>query len=138
MSDPTQATVPPASTSLAPSDTLTTLKPSSSSAAPIEPTTETTSKGPSDTSKLEVGGGGGGGPVIIDKVPEDQVNLRLLLVSGKKSDILVSGSDTVATVKVKIFEQWPKGKKEDCVGIFEVFLFVCCCSLWSYLGVEVM
>ncbi|KAJ3100133.1 hypothetical protein HDU97_002465 [Phlyctochytrium planicorne] len=51
--------------------------------------------------------------IVIDKVPEDQINLRLLLVSGKKSDILVLPTDGVDTVKQKIFTTWPKEWSEE-------------------------
>ncbi|EGF76418.1 hypothetical protein BATDEDRAFT_92735 [Batrachochytrium dendrobatidis JAM81] len=40
-------------------------------------------------------------------IPSDKVNLRLLLVSGKKSDLLVSGSDTIESVCIKIANSWP-------------------------------
>ncbi|KAJ3220207.1 hypothetical protein HDU67_005533 [Dinochytrium kinnereticum] len=56
---------------------------------------------------------GAGGGVVIDKVPEDQINLRLLLVSGKKSDILVSPADTIDAVKQKVFSAWPKDWSEE-------------------------
>ncbi|KAJ3052307.1 hypothetical protein HK097_006560, partial [Rhizophlyctis rosea] len=50
-----------------------------------------------------------GPPVVInDKIPSGQVNLRLLLVSGKKSDVLVLPSDTVEAVRKKVFDSWPK------------------------------
>ncbi|KAJ3284714.1 hypothetical protein HDU76_008251, partial [Blyttiomyces sp. JEL0837] len=51
--------------------------------------------------------------IVIDKVPEDKVNLRLLLVSGKKSDLLVNPSDTIDTVKQKIVDTWPKEWSEE-------------------------
>ncbi|KAJ1565115.1 hypothetical protein HK405_013126 [Cladochytrium tenue] len=46
----------------------------------------------------------GGSPAV----PADKVNLRLLLVSGKKADVLVAPTDRVETVKEKIFGDWPK------------------------------
>ncbi|KAJ3101721.1 hypothetical protein HDU96_009897 [Phlyctochytrium bullatum] len=45
---------------------------------------------------------------VIERVPDGQINLRLLLVSGKKSDFLVSPSDSVDAIKQKIFSNWPK------------------------------
>ena len=35
---------------------------------------------------------------INESIPEQKANIRLLLVSGKKSDILVSPTDTIDTV----------------------------------------
>lgn len=42
-------------------------------------------------------------------IPADKVNLRLLLVSGKKSDLLVNASDLIDSVCNNIFSNWPKG-----------------------------
>jgi len=47
--------------------------------------------------------------VLIENVPSDKVNLRLLRVNGNRSDILVNAKDTFATVKQQIFNSWPKG-----------------------------
>lgn len=49
------------------------------------------------------------GVVLIENVPSDKVNLRLLRVNGNRSDILVNAKDTFATVKQQIFNSWPKG-----------------------------
>lgn len=47
--------------------------------------------------------------VVIDTVPATKMNLRLLMVSGLKSDLLVNPSDTVAGVKQQILDSWPRG-----------------------------
>ncbi|KAJ3277468.1 Ubiquitin-like protein 3, partial [Borealophlyctis nickersoniae] len=56
-----------------------------------------------------------GGPTVVinDKIPEDKVNLRLLLVSGKRTDVMVSPSDTVDAVRKRAFEIWPREWAEE-------------------------
>ncbi|KAJ3177703.1 hypothetical protein HK101_010195 [Irineochytrium annulatum] len=56
---------------------------------------------------------GDGATVHETRIPEDQVNLRLLLVSGKKSDFLMAPGETVDSVKAKIFSSWPKEWTEE-------------------------
>lgn len=51
----------------------------------------------------------GASVVVNDKVPADKVNLRFLLVSGKRTDLLFDANETVDGVKTKIFEAWPRG-----------------------------
>lgn len=51
--------------------------------------------------------------VVIDTVPATKMNLRLLMVSGLKSDLLVNPSDTVAGVKQQILDSWPRGWSEE-------------------------
>ncbi|KAI9316959.1 ubiquitin-2 like Rad60 SUMO-like-domain-containing protein [Zopfochytrium polystomum] len=46
-------------------------------------------------------------------VPADKVNLRLLLVSGQKSDLLVSPSDRIDAVKQAVYAAWPKEWTEE-------------------------
>ncbi|KAJ3154073.1 Ubiquitin-like protein 3 [Geranomyces michiganensis] len=47
-------------------------------------------------------------PVVVnDKIPADKVNVRFLLVSGKRSDLLCDPSDTVDEVRAKIYAAWP-------------------------------
>ncbi|KAI8621668.1 ubiquitin-2 like Rad60 SUMO-like-domain-containing protein, partial [Chytriomyces sp. MP71] len=40
-------------------------------------------------------------------VPEDQVCVRLLLVSGLKTDLLLAPKDSVEDLKNRIFNNWP-------------------------------
>ncbi|KAI9335338.1 ubiquitin-2 like Rad60 SUMO-like-domain-containing protein, partial [Obelidium mucronatum] len=40
-------------------------------------------------------------------VPEDQVCVRLLLISGLKTDLLFNPTDSIETVKRRIFDAWP-------------------------------
>jgi len=44
-----------------------------------------------------------------DKISSDKVNLRLLLVNGKKTDILCDPTETIESIRKRIFENWPKG-----------------------------
>ncbi|KXS12559.1 hypothetical protein M427DRAFT_101289, partial [Gonapodya prolifera JEL478] len=38
---------------------------------------------------------------------KDQINLRFLLVSGKKTDMFYGPSDSIDTVRNKIYQNWP-------------------------------
>ena len=38
-----------------------------------------------------------------------QINLRLILVSGKTSEFLFYITDSVATITQTVYEQWPSG-----------------------------
>jgi hypothetical protein len=44
-----------------------------------------------------------------ETVPADKANVRILLVSGQKTDFLVSPSDTIETFCQLVFDQWPGG-----------------------------
>ncbi|KAI9101355.1 ubiquitin-related domain-containing protein [Phlyctochytrium arcticum] len=46
--------------------------------------------------------------VVNDKIPDDKVNLRFLMISGQKTDVLMEANDTIISVKRKIFSVWPK------------------------------
>ncbi|KAJ3070085.1 hypothetical protein HK102_006763, partial [Quaeritorhiza haematococci] len=61
------------------------------------------------------GAGTGGGPTVVvnDKVPDDKVNLRFLLVSGKKTDMMFGGGDSIEVVRKRIFESWPREWSEE-------------------------
>ncbi len=48
--------------------------------------------------------------IVNETVPETRVNLRFLLVTGKKTDMLVDPKNTIETVKKAIYEVWPKGE----------------------------
>lgn len=47
---------------------------------------------------------------IYDSVPSDKANIRILLVSGQKTDFLLSSSETIETVCQLVYDQWPSGK----------------------------
>ncbi|KXS13810.1 hypothetical protein M427DRAFT_58059 [Gonapodya prolifera JEL478] len=47
------------------------------------------------------------GVVHHDKVPSDQINLRFLLVSGKKTDMFCGPTETIDAVRNKIYQNWP-------------------------------
>jgi hypothetical protein len=44
-----------------------------------------------------------------DPVPTDKANVRILLVSGQKTDFLVTPSDTIEQFCQLVFDQWPAG-----------------------------
>ncbi|KAI8824108.1 ubiquitin-related domain-containing protein [Fimicolochytrium jonesii] len=49
-----------------------------------------------------------GPPVVVnDRVPNNKVNLRFLLISGRRTDLLFDPTATVDFVRSQIFEAWP-------------------------------
>ncbi|KAI8618483.1 hypothetical protein BC830DRAFT_1108527 [Chytriomyces sp. MP71] len=63
--------------------------------------------------------------VAVDKVPEDQVCVRLLLVSGLKTDLLLAPKDSVEDLKNRIFNNWPcdwTGERPDSPANLRVLL----------------
>ncbi|KAJ3002817.1 Ubiquitin-like protein 3 [Thoreauomyces humboldtii] len=47
-------------------------------------------------------------PVVVNaKVPADKVNLRFLLISGRRTDLLCNAGDTIEDVKARIHAAWP-------------------------------
>ena len=47
---------------------------------------------------------------IYDTCPPEKTNLRILLVSGQKTDIPALPSDTVESFLNNCFDQWPLGR----------------------------
>jgi hypothetical protein len=45
----------------------------------------------------------------FDTVPADKANVRILLVSGQKTDFLVLPSDTIEQFCQLVYDQWPAG-----------------------------
>ena len=43
-------------------------------------------------------------------IPEDKINLRLIMVSGKTKDYLFKPSDSAGDIAQYIFDNWPEGK----------------------------
>ena len=43
-------------------------------------------------------------------IPEDKINLRLILVSGKTKDYLFRPSDSAGEIAQYVFDNWPIGK----------------------------
>ena len=43
-------------------------------------------------------------------IPEDKINLRLIMVSGKTKDYLFKPSDSAGDIAQFIFDNWPEGK----------------------------
>ncbi|KAI9015971.1 ubiquitin-related domain-containing protein [Hyaloraphidium curvatum] len=44
---------------------------------------------------------------VIDAVPPEKINLRLLLVSGRKTDMLAGPQESVEAVRRRVFDSWP-------------------------------
>ena len=42
-------------------------------------------------------------------IPEDKVNLRLILVSGKTKDYLFNPTDAAGEIAQYVFDNWPIG-----------------------------
>lgn len=49
---------------------------------------------------------------ILSSLPYSQINLRLILVSGKTKEFLFSPSESAGEIAKIVFEQWPEGKFE--------------------------
>jgi hypothetical protein len=43
------------------------------------------------------------------KIPDNKVNLRLLLTNGKRADFMFDSTTTVEQIKKSVFDTWPKG-----------------------------
>lgn len=43
-------------------------------------------------------------------MPEDKINLRLILVSGKTKDFLFRPNESAGEIAQFVFENWPVGK----------------------------
>ena len=50
-------------------------------------------------------------PVVNETIPSDKINLRFLLVDGRRTDLIVNPSDNVDEVLQRAFETWPKGNE---------------------------
>ncbi|TPX56268.1 hypothetical protein PhCBS80983_g04639 [Powellomyces hirtus] len=47
-------------------------------------------------------------PVVVnDKIPGNKINLRFLLISSKRTDMLFDPQDTIEIVKNRIWQAWP-------------------------------
>ena len=44
-------------------------------------------------------------------IPEDKVNLRLILVSGKTKDYLFKPTDSAGEIAQYVFDNWPIGRQ---------------------------
>lgn len=49
--------------------------------------------------------------VISSFSPPEQINLRLILVSGKTKDFLFDPNDSAADIAQYVFDHWPQGKR---------------------------
>lgn len=48
--------------------------------------------------------------IFLRFVPKIQINLRLIMVSGKTKEFLFSPSESAGDIAQTVFEQWPEGK----------------------------
>jgi hypothetical protein len=48
-------------------------------------------------------------PSVSENIPSGKVNLRFLLVSGKKTDLLCDPTDSIEEIRKKAHQQWPSG-----------------------------
>jgi hypothetical protein len=48
--------------------------------------------------------------VVLDACPEGKTIVRGLLVSGQKSDFVMSPSDTIEKLVETVYNDWPTGK----------------------------
>lgn len=73
-----------------------------------------------------------------------QINLRLILVSGKTKEFLFSPSDSAGDIAQTVFDQWPEGKfsheqiHTNCVCCFVFLSFIDChvnsrCVYFSFI-----
>ena len=46
-------------------------------------------------------------------VPDDKINLRLILVSGKTKDFLFRPNESAGEIAQFVFDNWPVGKTSD-------------------------
>ncbi|KAJ3237193.1 Ubiquitin-like protein 3 [Chytriomyces hyalinus] len=61
----------------------------------------------------------------VDKVPDNLICVRLLLINGQKTDLLFSPTDSIETVKSRIFSGWPSdwtGERPETVANLRVLL----------------
>ncbi|KAJ3232631.1 Ubiquitin-like protein 3 [Chytriomyces hyalinus] len=61
----------------------------------------------------------------VDKVPDNLIGVRLLLINGQKTDLLFSPTDSIEAVKSRIFLDWPSdwtGERPEAVANLRVLL----------------
>jgi hypothetical protein len=49
-------------------------------------------------------------PILNEKFPSSNVNLRFLFINGRKFDLLVLPTDTIETIRKAALQAWPKGR----------------------------
>ncbi|KAG8222339.1 hypothetical protein J437_LFUL001325 [Ladona fulva] len=58
----------------------------------------------------------------MDVVSSEEINLRLILVSGKTKEFLFSSSDSAGDIAQHVFDSWPEGKRFILCGSGTLFL----------------
>jgi len=57
-------------------------------------------------------------------IPEDKVNLRLILVSGKTKDYLFKPTDSAGEIAQYVFDNWPIDWSEEAVSSAEILRMI--------------
>lgn len=57
-------------------------------------------------------------------IPEDRINLRLILVSGKTKDFLFRPSDSAGDIAQYVFDHWPQDWTEEAVSNAEILRLI--------------
>lgn len=57
-------------------------------------------------------------------VPEDKVNLRLILVSGKTKDFLFRPNDSAGEIAQFVFDNWPVDWSDEAVSSAEILRLI--------------
>lgn len=57
-------------------------------------------------------------------IPDDMVNLRLILVSGKTKDFLFRPSDSAGDIAQYVFDNWPVDWSEETVSSAEILRLI--------------
>jgi len=64
-------------------------------------------------------------PVLgSSKVPQDKINLRLILVSGKTREYLFSPSESAGDIAGYVFDNWPEEWREEEVAKAEILRLI--------------
>jgi len=57
-------------------------------------------------------------------IPEDKINLRLIMVSGKTKDYLFKPSDSAGDIAQYIFDNWPEDWSDEAVTNAEILRLI--------------
>jgi len=61
---------------------------------------------------------------IGQRVPQDKINLRLILVSGKTKEYLFSPSESAGDISQYVFDNWPPEWEEEAVSKAEILRLI--------------
>lgn len=62
--------------------------------------------------------------LLPKNIPADQINLRLILVSGKVKDFLFSPNDSAGDIAQTVFDNWPDEWAEEGVSKAEILRLI--------------